>query len=261
MKKRKIALCLLAAAAALLGGCKSGSPETPEVSLVKAGTLTAAFIDGNDGFASYTDGQPSGTEIYLAGELAKALELTIEYKEAGSQEELLSMLDSGQADVALGRFSEGFAGSDSYLLSRNYGKRGYYLVSPAGNYADTLAGLEGEVVSVFDGIPAETVISIPMLSVTVQTTFSDLAAAAAEVKKGAVSALICTERQAFELLSDEELLVKELYGSPRELYCAVFPAGAAEWAAQFNAVVETYLDEVAAGTLTAEGVPIDTNKE
>lgn len=256
MKIKRIAAGVLAAFTVLSAGCGKGSGEASqaEAPLVKEGTLTVAFIDGNDGFASYVDGELAGTEIYLAKRFAEDLELAVEYKEAASKEELLTMLDSGQADLALGRFPEVFEGSDAYLLSRNYGKRGYYLVSPAGNYADTLAGLDGKTVALSDEIPAETAISIPLINQVNQISFSDLSAAAEEVKRGTIAALLCTERQAYTLLDDEGLQVKELYDSPRELYCAVFPAGAAERAARFNTVVGAYLDEVAAGTIDAEGL-------
>lgn len=254
MKRKQITAGLLLMSVLLAGGCSGGgSRKQAETPLVKEGTLTVAFIDGDDGFASVENGTPVGTEPYLAGKLSEALELTLEYKQASTREELLSLLDAGQADMALGRFNEVFDGSDAYLLSRNYGKRGYYLVSQAGNYADSLAGMEGKAIAVSAEVSSESTSLIPSINEVQRSTFTDLEKAAQEVKEGTTASLICTEREAFRLLGDEQLLVKELYDSPRELYCAVFPAGAETRTATFNTVVGSYLDDVASGAVSPEG--------
>ena len=253
MKKERIAAVSLAVLALLLGGCRKSSSETEQRPLVKEGTLTVAYINGEDGFVSREDGELTGTEIYLAEQFAETLGLSLEYREGETQEELLSMLDTGTADMALGCFNESFEGSDSYSLSRNYGKRGYYLVSRAGNYADTLAGLNGKNVAISDKISTESALEIPLINQVSLVSFSDEEEAAEAVENKTVEACICTERQAWKLLDRPGLQVKELYDSPRELYCAVFPAAATDRTAQFNKIAAAYLDDVASGAVSAEG--------
>lgn len=249
MKKRSLIIAAGLIAAALCG-CSGKKEQAPEpVGLVKEGVLTVAIIDGEDGYARTQEDGFVGAEPYLAELFAKEQGLTTVYTQASSQDELLDLIDAGQADMALGRISRSFEGSESYALSRTYGKGGLYLVTRTGNYADTLVGFSGETVGFSDLVTANLSTQIPLMDTVTPVSFSEIGTAAETLKKGDYAALICTEREAFSVLADEGVQVQELLNSPRESYCGVFPAGNTEMAGQFGAAITEYQDSLAAGEL------------
>ena len=129
-------------AAALLAGC-SGGGETENVENAAAdGVLTVGILAGEDIF-SYTDeaGQLRGVEPQLMERLGESLGVSVEFDEAGSLDELLNWLDLGQADIALGRIAQRDEYNQKYQVSRNYAKKGIYLLTRKNDYTDTLAGL------------------------------------------------------------------------------------------------------------------------
>ncbi len=111
-----------AAAALLLGGCGVSIPTDP------GGTLDRVRDDGvirvgaspTPGWVELSDdGGPTGREPGLVEDFAAALDVRVEWTVSG-EEDLVTMLDEGEIDLAVGGFTEDNAWVDEVGLTRPY---------------------------------------------------------------------------------------------------------------------------------------------
>lgn len=253
-------------AAALLAGC-SGGGETENVENAAAdGVLTVGILAGENIF-SYTDeaGQLRGVEPQLMERLGESLGVSVEFDEAGSLDELLNWLDLGQADIALGRIAQRDEYNQKYQVSRNYAKKGIYLLTRKNDYTDTLAGLAETTVAVAPSISAELRVDIPYLDQVVMQEYGSVADAAKALEEETVSAVILTEREAMEEIAQGSFQAQEMLNGPKESYVALMGSGQQELAASLNQVISQYLDEQAGGAeeenQTEETLPAQTGEE
>ncbi len=230
----------LALALAALAGCSSEEP-VEAVSAVDDGTLTVGIIDGGDVFASKTEDGFTGIEPEILNSLAESLGVSIAYVEASGVQELMDLLDAGTIDVAAGRLGEVETYSQTHLLSRNYAKKGLYLVTGKNSYVDTLVGFSGETVGISPMVPGSVRLEIPYVSEVNLADYTDLSGVAADIQGGVIRALICTEREAMGLL-DSGLMAKELYNGPRVEAMFYLSPGQETLTASLNSAINQYLD-------------------
>ena len=166
-------------------------------------------------------------------------------------------------DAAVGRIAENDAYSQRYLSTRNYGKKGLYLVTRRNDYTDTLAGFSQMNVGITQAVPSNLRVEIPGLEDVNVSEYPDTTGIPAGLAEEVIAAAVCTEREALGLLS-EDVQVQELLGGPREAYVVLFPLGQEELAGYMNQVISQYLDEQAqAGEEDAqeEELPAQTEGE
>lgn len=237
---------ILLAALALCGmcACSSGN-EVPVVSVVEDGVLTVGIIDGGDIFARLDDGEFTGIEPEILSSAAANMGVSIVYHQAADVEELARLLDEGTIDIAAGRLGRLEAYSNAYLLSRNYGKRGIYLITEKNLYVDTLAGFSDTNIGVSKDIPAFEILNIPNIGQVQQAEYSDVSKVKEDLESDVIKAAVCTEREALALLK-EGLTANEMVNGPRIEMVFYMPAGQNQLLNSINQAINAYLDAQAA---------------
>ncbi len=188
----------------------------------------------------------AGIEPEIIGRLGEKLGVSIEYVAAADRSELIQMLDSGAVEIAAGRLTVRDEYPGSYLASRDYGKRGFYLLTKRYNYADTLAVFQDAAVGVSDEIAASSLLSIPCMANTTQVSYGNMAAVPGDIEEGLIRAAVCTEREALALLkSGSSLQAQEIVSSPKEAYVFLLPTGQEKLCSDLNEVINGYLDDQA----------------
>ena len=247
-----------------LGGCFGGQEEDQTENAAADGVLTVGIIPGNDIFCfaqEAGDAPVSGIEPQLMDALGKSLGVQVKFQTSSSLDELLSSLDAGQVDVAMGRIAQSDAYSDQYLVSRNYAKKGIYLLTRKYDYTDTLGGYAETSVGISSSIRSNVRAEIPHLDqVTIQEYIS-LEDAVQDLMEENISAVIVNEREAMSEISSSELQAQEMLNGPKESYVALMGAGQQELAASLNQVIREYLDNQAAGGEAREEAQEETLPE
>jgi len=256
---RYAAACMLAVLVPVCAACSRQEKSGEEAADAAAdGVLQVGIINGEDAYAAAADGDAgddmddgsgkrfAGIEPEIMGRLGEKLGVSIEYVEAADRKELMQMLDSGAVEVAAGRLTERDEYSGSYLASRDYGKKGFYLLTKRYNYADTLAVFQDAAVGVSDEIAAASLLSIPCMENTTQVSYGNMAAVPGDIEEGLIRAAVCTEREALALLkSGSSLQAQEIVGSPKEAYVFLLPIGQEKLCLDLNEVINGYLDDQA----------------
>ncbi len=252
-KMRKAAVCaaLALTGVMLLSGCFGKSEKAePAVNAAADGVLTVGIIDGEDAYAFRNTGEEGpaygGIEPTILEGLAGALEATVEYKEAKSVEDLITMLDAGQIDIAAGRLTKLEVYAGSHLTTRNYARRGLYLITGKNRYVDTLAGFDEGTVGLSWQIPSSATLEIPHIGNLQQTSYSNISEIPADIEAGVICGALCTEREAVSLLeSGAQIQVSELQGGNKLEAVFYLAPDQTELTAMANSAINAYLDGLA----------------
>lgn len=244
---RKVSVCMTAVVlTGSLFGCsgRSGQAEAVE-SVVADGVLTVGIIDGQDAYAKKNQGEFTGMEPEIAALLGESLGVAVEYKEAENGDALIELLNRGEVDFAAGRLAQLDRYAGTCLLTRNYAKRGLYLVVKQGLYTDSLAGFADETIGVSGEIPASKIAEIPYIGDLQRTDYASAEAMGRDIEDGIIAAAVCTEREAMELLrSGAQVQAAELRNSPKMEAVFYMPAGQYELQAAANQAINTFLDRL-----------------
>ena len=257
-----------------LSGCFGGQEEDQTENAAADGVLTVGIIPGNDIFCFAQEGSGtmeeedegltgllqniftpqeagdvlvSGIEPQLMEALGKSLGVQVKFQTSSSLDGLLSSLDAGQVDVAIGRIAQADAYGDQYQVSRNYAKKGIYLLTRKYDYTDTLGGYAETAVGISSSIPSNVRAEIPDLDQVTVQEYMSLEDAVEDLLEENISAVIVNEREAMSEISSTELQAQEMLNGPKESYVALMGAGQQELAASLNQVIREYLDNQAAG--------------
>lgn len=232
MRKNKWRQILfLAAAAALLSGC--GSKDTIK-SVKKAGVLRVAVY-----------GEESGTPVSEAEEqmlntLAEKLGASIDKLPAETPEEAASLIERGEADIAVGSLTEEASSGRQCAATAAYASEPVLVVTRRGDYSDCIAAFEGR------GLGAQ-----PQLSGTAETleadqkersidTSIDEEEAASRLKAGSMDGYICLRSTAEHLIeTDGDVLQAQMLiaAEPQE-YCALVPAKDRKFRQGVNQIIQ-----------------------
>ena len=183
---------------ALHGRVLRRGEEKETVSAVADGVLTVGIVNGGDIFASKEGDTYSGIEPMLVNALGDALDVTVEYVEVSGTQELLQLLDAGTVDAAVGRIAENDAYSQRYLSTRNYGKKGLYLVTRRNDYTDTLVGFSQMNVGITQAVPSNLRVEIPGLEDVNVSEYPDTTGIPAGLAEEVIAAAVCTERRPWD---------------------------------------------------------------
>ena len=214
--------------------------------LVADGNLTVALVVGDDRFCARTgNGGYSGTEPVLAQSLADTEGITLRVIEADSVEAALALLDSGEADMAMGRI-----GTDRdlsrYTISESYGNSGLFFVTTLHDYTDALDLMAGYSVGIMDNI-SDVAKELSGYLYVSPHDYSSVVTLGEDIKARKVSFGLCNERDALTLIKSypNDLQAQSAADGPKEQYVAVFRGRGNVHATLFNAVLSTYMDEKA----------------
>jgi hypothetical protein len=258
MKRFRKVLPVIAAAVMMFTGCgKNQGVEVPSV--LSDGVITVGLLNTNDR-SCYAVTDAEG-EIQYEGWEIEVLNLIdhynenaiIEIKIADSREMLLSMLNSGEVDLAAGAFTRIDSYSQQYYISDDYGYGSIYLVNPRNGYLDTLAAFEDEVIGVSTQLSVNDVNKLIGIENVTQNQYSDISLLASDIENGIVAAGICTESEMVSIVSGTDLQACEMRsGSQPSLVFLTMPGQdkLMEWV---NWGIDRHYYEMAAG--------IDSTKE
>lgn len=223
----------------LLSSC-SFFNEEKEVTTdpIDKGMINVGVIDGGDRFLTKSDGSYLGIEIDIAKEVAG----DVKFIEGKSQKNLIEMLLSNEIDVAAGRFVEGVEYHKDLMISRNYGKGGYFLLTKEGIYLDNLGSMEGENVAISENV--KMVQEIADSEKVTLKSFEDIRMIPEEIREGRIRAAVMTEREAISLIKTEEgVQAQEMSSSPREAYVYLIHKGHNKLLERVNEKIVNYLDK------------------
>lgn len=240
-----VVLILLLVIVASLAGRK-GAASAGNAQLVADGNLTVALVVGDDRFSSRTgNGGYTGIEPVLAQNLADTEGITLRVVEADSIEAALSLLDAGEADMALGRI-----GTDRdlsrYTISESYGNSGLFFVTTLHDYTDALDLMAGYSVGIMDNI-SDVAKNLSGYLYISPHDYNSIVTLGEDIKARKVSFGLCNEKDALSLIKSypNDLQAQSAADGPKELYVAVFRGRSNVHATLFNAVLSTYMDEKA----------------
>ncbi len=241
-RKTCACLCLSLFAAALPGCSGGGGEQQTAASAVSDGVLTVGIIDGQDAYARQTEEGFAGIEPEILNSLGASLEILVEYKTASSVQELMELLDGGSIDLAAGRLSLAETYVNGRIQSRNYAKRGLYLVTVKDSYVDTLAGFSDVNVAVSQDIPTSTLLEVPYLDRVQHIPGEDLAGIGEDIEKGVIKGAILTEREALSLLSGGNVRAAEIRNSPKMEAVFYMAESQTELKAYVDQAINAFLD-------------------
>lgn len=205
---------------------------------VDKGKITVGVIDGGDRFLTKSDGGYLGIEVDIAKEVVQ----DVKFVEAKSQNDLIEMLSRGEIDIAAGRFADNAEYNKDLIMSKNYGKGGYFLLTREGIYLDNLGSMEGENVGISENVKMAAEIK-DSEKVTLKN-FENIKMIPEEIREGRIRAAIMTEREAISLLQTQEgIQAQEMSSSPREAYVYLMNAGHIKLLERVNEKIENYLDK------------------
>jgi len=235
---------MMAAAAVLVtgaGGC-GGKKADHVADIRKAGVFKVAIVDTDSSYTHMENNVPSGVEPELAEYIAEALGVKADYQVC-TRAEALEAVASKQADIALGCINMSGSLTDEYLLSTPYSKGFFYAVTRKGDFALTVGSLENSVVGVAGGLDETTRTQLFEADGIKVIDYSGADQAAEDLKKEEIRAYICYERQAGQLLEDEELQVQNISNLEPEEY--VILAGKTDQAlvGGINTLIQQFLEK------------------
>lgn len=124
-------------AALLLGaGCGVAVPADPEGALdrVRGSGEIRAGASPAQGLVTVEGDRPSGPEVSLVEEYAATLGAEVTWT-VGGEEHLVTLLEQGRLDVAVGGLTKDNTWSAKVALTRPYGRGSHVLMAPMGENA------------------------------------------------------------------------------------------------------------------------------
>ncbi len=118
-------------ASCTLVGCMSQKNIVETVQ--ETGVLKVAIYDSQSNFTEKAGSNYQGIEPNLVEEIAKSLNVTVEYIPK-SHDELVTTIDRGDADIAIGKIVTDDLQNSESLSSHVYGNEEIYLVTSRDNY-------------------------------------------------------------------------------------------------------------------------------
>lgn len=237
---------LLALVLGTASGCSSKKEEAGErVSAVADGVLTVGIINGGDAYAQKEGTELTGIEPEIMNRVGESLEVAVQYQEAENVEELMRLLDEGAVDIAAGRLTTMENYTAGHLYSRNYAKRGMYLVTGKNRYVDQLTGFYNVAVGVSWEIPTYVLLEVEGLSDLETAVYTAPLSMAADVEAGVIGAALCTEREALAMLESAKVQAAELRLGPKLEAVFYLQPGQEQLLNGVNQAINEYLDEQA----------------
>lgn len=209
---------LLACSAAMLGGC--GGTDTVK-SVKKTGVLRVAVYKEAE-----ADSQNTKTEDTLLETLSEALGAEIEKAQAETPEEAASMVENGEADIAVGSLTEEAASGRKCDTTSSYAEEPILLVTRRGDYSDCVAAFEGRTLGAQPQLAGETeTLTADQKEISVDASV-ETESAASRLENGGLDGYICLRGAAKKLIEEKggELQAQSLVAAEPREYCALVPA-------------------------------------
>jgi len=240
MKKRIAAMtaaCLL-----LLTACSGGGAGTLKA-VQKAGTVRVGILQDAPGYsAPNAEGAYVGAEVSIAKELASAwgVELQVFLVEADMMDDYIL---AEQLDLAIGRLANSSSLQYSVGTSISYDSGMLYVVSRRGDYRTTKGALENSTVGLASGLSDSYRVEIGSVAGITATDVESAAGAAELLKSEQLSAYLCYEDDALELLEDKALQVETIANVSPEEYVLIFNKTASDMKAGVDQVITAMLSD------------------
>ena len=249
--KKKILTILMAGMMLLPAGCGQKEPEIPSV--LDDGVLVVGLLDTEDRSCFRTldaNGDPyyAGWEPQILTLLDEKMEeVTLEYRFAKTQDELITWLNTGEIELAAGSFTRLETLGQQYLLSDDYGYGSLYLVNKRNGYLDTMAGFTDEAVGISSRIPVNDIADIKGIETVVQNVYGDVATMGTDITNGVIAAGVCTETEAVYLMDHTDLQVIEMRKSPDVAMVFLMPVGQSSLLKWTNYAIDLNFYNIAMG--------------
>ncbi len=229
-------ILLLAGAAAMLGGC--GGKDTVK-SVKTSGVLRVAVYEEAD-----ADDQVVKAGDRLLDSLSEALGVEIETAEAGTAEEAAALVESGEADIAVGSLTEEAASGRACDTSSSYAQESVLIVTRRGDYSDCTAAFEGRVLGAQPILAGEAeTLTADQKDVSVDTSLG-ADEAASKLAQGSLDGYICLRGQAEKLIDEKGdiLQAQSLIAAEPKEYCALVPAKDRKFRQGVNQMIQSMGD-------------------
>ena len=151
------------------------------------------------------NGGYTGMEPVLAQGLADTEGITLRVIEADSAEAALALLDSGEADMAMGRI-----GTDRdlsrYTISESYGNSGLFFVTTLHDYTDALDLMAGYSVGIMDNV-SDVAKNLSGYLYVSPHDYNSVVTLGEDIKARKISFGLCNERDALTLIKSTKSIV------------------------------------------------------
>lgn len=238
--KKRIAAAM--ACALLLTACSGGGAGTLSA-VQKAGTVRIGILPDAPGYsAPNAEGAYVGAEVSLAKELAAAwgVQLQIFPVEPDMMDDYIV---AEQLDLAIGRLANSSSLQYNVGTSIAYDSGMLYVVSRRGDYRTTKGSLENSNVGVSAGISDSYRVEIGSVAGITMTDVDSAASAADLLKSEQLSAYLCYESDALELLGDSALQIETISNVSPEEYVVIFNKTASDMKAGLDGIISTMISD------------------
>lgn len=249
-KKRAVAVIagmLLGISA--LSGCKGSSDAVSKIQA--AGSLQVAVCTQNNPYITLENGQAEGEEAELVKAIATALGVEANFTPVNTVEEAKEMVETQEADLALGMITDQTDTKDTLALSNPYEEGRLYVLTQRGDYSDSPAAFADRSVGVVEQMEASSVSSFQNESQVYQ--YPSFEEAVRALKEGIVDGVLCHLDEGIQQLSDASLQMQNVKNVSSESYVLVARKGETRLLSGINTIIGQYLDgQSEDGTAAAE---------
>lgn len=211
-------ILLLAGAAAMLSAC--GGMDTVKT-VKKAGVLRVAVYEEKN-----ADSQNAKAGDRLLEILSETLGADIEKAQAETPEEAASMVEDGEADIAIGSLTEEASSGRKCDATDSYAEEPVLLVTRRGDYSDCVAAFEGRTLGAQPSLAGEAeILTADQEEISVDSSV-EAEEAASKLKQGNLDGYICLRGTAEKLIEEngDLLQAQSLISAEPQEYCALVPA-------------------------------------
>jgi polar amino acid transport system substrate-binding protein len=247
MKHFSGVLALLLVVALLFSGCSASAGALETVR--STGVLRVLVVEEGGRYSRPTaDGSGrEGIETDIVREVATDLGVNIEFHPV-AKSELLTLLNAGEADVAIGRIAASDSLRYNYAVSLSYASGRLFAVTPRGAYFPSIGSLAGKTVGVSDQLSEPAGVAVSGIPDVVRQDYTTIDEVEKNLNSGAISAYICYEEQALTLIESPSLQADNLLGVDSEQYVFAAKKGNTTLITEVNKTVTRLLEaqEIAA---------------
>lgn len=177
----------------------------------------------------------------LINNIAKTLGLTVEPIKAEGQE-LLSLLDTGEAELSAGELPLSGSLEDQYTVSIPYEKGRIFVVTRRGDFSDAAGDFAERKTGISSTLSQIALLNLSDGTVSAQT-YSDKGQVETDLVNGAIDGYFCYEEDALSLCGREKLQAQSLVDTEAEQYVLVMRKGSDSQMENINLIIQQQLDQ------------------
>ena len=208
--------------AGMICGCGQ-QQDTSVVDIQSRGVFRVAIptYDTNMLYYDETVQDYRGTEAEVIDIITQSLGTDVEFIPV-ADEEMITAIDTGNCDMAIGRIASDDARIAGYGVTTSYDTACLYWVTPRGIYAGDISVFKGQDVGVSSEISSSSYVDLNYVDDIAIYEYEDTESAELSLGNGEIEGYLCYKDEAEYMVSkNTDLQIQNASGLPRESYVMV----------------------------------------